>query len=134
MRQRIIVLVALPLVALLAAAAQAGDLCCSACGCTHGAHQVARLVCEMQTVPCVEYATICEDVCVTRSIWDPAILGGCVQRQPCGPCDGVDLTTQVRQRQRLVKRVVYKQTPAYRWVVEYGCACGSTGNPAAPAN
>jgi hypothetical protein len=119
----------------LAARTEAGDPCCTQCGCPQPAQKTCRLVCDVTLVPKVEYACICEDFCLSG----PSQQCGQVCTADCAtPCSKhcrsiwKPSCAEVRTRNKLVKRIVLVEKPVYRWVVEDACCqCGQVSTPTA---
>jgi len=132
---------------LSAPAALAADGCCQ-CGNDCGVRKVCRLVCEEKKVEEVCYTCECEDYCLP-----PPSHRGCLHEdhvcvdQDCESCERsprckiewFDWTpkgcAKLRTRNKLVKYVVEKKVPTYKWVVEDLCdgCCQRAMNDAAQA-
>ncbi len=135
------------LLGLCVPAAWAGDRCCQ-CGNDCGVRKVCRLVCEEKKVEEICYTCECEDYCLP-----PPSHRGCLhedhicvetdcescERSPRCRIEWFDWTpkgcAKLRTRNKLVKYVVEKKVPSYKWVVEDLCddCCHHAMNDAAQA-
>lgn len=131
------------LVMIMAFTATAGaeDGCCAHCGCTAQCHKVCRLVCEDRKVEKTCWGCICEDFCVP-----------CAGTPVCKHCEDVcescgdpddpkvpfararkliwhDWTPNgatMYTKKKLMRKVVTKKVPGYKYVVEDLCdACAA---------
>jgi hypothetical protein len=112
----------------------ADERCCAQCGCAQ-CQKICRLVCEDKKVTITCYGCKSEDFCVPC----PS-KPGCLQcEEDCGNCeaDGKDVCARPKKflwlewqpglakiytRQKLMRKVVTKKIPSYKWVVEDLCA------------
>ena len=133
---RICPAMALTLVAVVALAAelQAADGCCAYCGCHAPCEKICRLVCEEKTVEIICWGCKCEDFCLPGH-GKP----GCKHCEVvCAECnEGCDAPrakpknffwtewipgcAHLHTKRKLMKKVVTKQVPSYKWVVEELC-------------
>ena len=128
---------ALILLAALAIRATAGEGCCARCGCTAQCHKVCRLVCGDRKVETTCWGCVCEDFCIP-----------CAGTPVCKHCEDVcescgdpqdpripfarsrqliwhDWTpngASMYTKKKLMRKVVTKTVPGYKYVVEDLCA------------
>ncbi|MBX3413754.1 MAG: hypothetical protein KF708_13770 [Pirellulales bacterium] len=114
----------------------AGD-CCAHCGCRDGCQKVCRLVCEEKTIEITCWGYKCEDFCVPG----PSCPQCKFREEVCGECDadaqkaGVTPMRKtfawwswdpnpcgtIYTKKKLMKKIVKKKVPSYKWVVEDLC-------------
>ncbi len=114
---------------------RAGEGCCTHCGC-HECHKVCRLVCEEKKVEVVCWGCKCENFCLPTHgkeiakhcelVCDDQACGDChngvqvkpkkfVWREWCPSC------AKMFTKKKLMKKVITKKIPTYKWVVEDVC-------------
>jgi hypothetical protein len=132
-----------------AARGRAADQCCACCGCRATCEKVCRLVCEEKKTEIVCWGCKCEPFCVPGRSCE----GGQHCETVCANCDkerNQDAPhaqpkafvwtkwfpggAKVYAKKKLMKMVVTRKTPSYKWVVEDLCpACRSQKSaPTAP--
>lgn len=112
---------------------------CAHCRCTTGCQKICRLVCEEKKVPVTCWGCKCEDFCLPG----PGTPGCKHCENVCADCDpqdksGVCVVPKrfvwldwipgcaggIGTKKKLMKKVVTKTVPTYKWVVEDCCpAC-----------
>lgn len=128
-------LAAIVVLAYSSAMTNAGDLCCSQCGC-QDCCKVCRLVPEDKKVPVVCWGLKCEDVCLAG----PSCRGCKNCEEVCqssekgadGPCvapqnfvwyDWIPGCSKgIYTKKRLMRKTVTKTVPSFKWVVEDLCS------------
>ncbi len=117
----------------LVALAQAGDGCCSQCGCRHQVQKVCRMVPDVKVTVRWEYDVECEDFCIPG----PSKYCGTRQVTDCHGtrCEKIMMPTcaKVQTRKVLVKKPIVTETPTWKWVVEYLCCDCRAASAKAPA-
>jgi len=124
--------------------AVAGEACCAHCGCDE-CHQVCRLVYEEKKVEVVCWGCKCEDFCLPGH--GKEICKHCemvCDGESCNCHDGVKThakkfvwrewcpsCAKVYHRKKLMKKVVIKKIPTYKWVFEDVCDKCDAKNPGA---
>ena len=121
-------------------AASAGDdCCCQHCGCHDNLQKTCRLVCEQKEIKETKYSCKCEDFCIpgpsTRCGKECECDGNSLFGHTCKWIWQPSQCAKVQTKKVLVKEVVTKKVPSYKWVVEYKCGgCGNCGSIEKPAD
>lgn len=123
---------------------------CDHCGCSAPCQKVCRLVCETKKVEIVCWGCKSEDFCIPgpskrgckhcESVCENC-AGGC---DPNGVChqpkkfvwyDWIPGCAKVQTRKKLMKKVITKEIPNYKWKVETLCGtcCASAQSVPLPA-
>ena len=123
------------LAALINQPALGGDCCCSECGCNDGVRKVCRLVCETKKIETVCYGCECEDFCLpgkscrgclnSEEVCAEGCSEDCCAHKPLCNLEWFNWTpgcAKVHNRKKLVKYIVVKEVPSYKWKVEEVCA------------
>jgi hypothetical protein len=129
-------MLALAFVLGLSAAASAGEPFCAHCGCTDGCCRVCRLVCEEKKVEVICWGCTCEDFCLPcpstpgcrycEDIYEPCDEGDkpvwvCTRPKRFTWLDWCPGSARMHTKKKLMKRVVIRKIPVYKWVVEDLC-------------
>lgn len=120
--------------ALFSGAASAGDTCCTHCGCECECQKICRLECTEKkiTSTCWTYKT--EDFCVPGPS-QPGCAHCDFVCEECNEQDGFEAAAKFRfwrewtpsrwsviyTKKKLMKKIVTKTVPSYKWVVEDLC-------------
>jgi hypothetical protein len=125
-----------------------GHKCCGHCGCEAECRKVCQLVCEEKKVEVICWGCQCEDFCLPG----PGTPGCTHCEQVCADCNGpCDCTKphaepkrflwtswlpscgELHTKKKLMKKVVTKKVPTYKYVVEDLCATCAAGCEEAPS-
>lgn len=129
---------------LIVAPCEAGDRCCAHCGCENGCQKVCRLVCEDKKVDVVCWGCKSEDFC----IGGPSKLDCRHFEWVCDSCEDSKApqgepknfvwsewlpacSAKIYTKKKLMKKVVTKKVPSFKWVVEDLCEKCETDAPVA---
>ena len=127
-------LLTLAVVGVITKLARAGSGCCAACGCTEGCQKVCRLVCENKKITTTCWGCQSEEFCVPGPSQPNCRHCDlvCDDNDPKSPCVKPKKLVwtewipsghaKVHTKKKLMKRIVTKTVPSYKWVVEDLCS------------
>jgi hypothetical protein len=123
--------------ALLGDHALAGRLCCSHCGCEDQCEKVCRLVKEEKKIDVICWGCKCEDFCLPKPSSRCCEHCEMVCAEDGKPCDPESPCVKEKKfvwtewipgcgatmhtKKKLMKKVITKKVPSYKWVVEDLC-------------
>ena len=128
----------------LSQSATAGDCCCECGNSNCGVRKVCRLVKETKKIEKICYGCECEDYCLPGKSCKGCLNSESTCDDECGDCctkscdsceckdhkpacclcwfDWTPTCAKVKTRKKLVKYVVTKEIPSWKWKVEEVCA------------